>query len=473
MNFLQTSKDKDAVKQILPYILAVSIFMEMLDSTILNTALPQMAKDLGESALHMQMAIISYVLALALLIPISGYIADKFGTKKVFITALFTFSLGSLFCALSTDLTQLIISRVIQGFGGSIMNPVGRLVLIRAFPRAEFVKAMNYAVVPGLLGPIIGPLAGGYFVDYFSWHYIFLINIPIGIIAMLLTARYMPNFKDSNAKIDLRGFIIFGTASIIISIALELTGKTNGFYIVGILLLGILMLYFYYLHAKNYEKPLFSLKLFQVRTFRIGIVGNLACRLGIASVPLLVPIMIQIAYGASAIVSGWVVAPMAIMLLIGKYAVMEILDRFGYRKVLIFNTIIIGLLIISLGLPTETMSVYWFIPTMFLLGFFNSIQFTAMNSIAIAGLRPIQVSSGNSLVAVNQQLAISFGVALGFSILRFIDNSSWLTHNSEHLSFRYTFWIMGMLTILSSFVFTKLHPRDGDNLRSAIPIKSK
>ncbi len=208
------------IRKYLPFILATAIFMQMLDSTILNTSLPSIAKDLNESALDMQNAIISYVLTLALFMPVSGFLADKFGTRKIFVFALILFSIGSLFCAMSQNLTQIVISRVVQGMGGSLMTPVGRLALMRTFQKDELVKAMNYAIIPALIGPVLGPLVGGYLVDYLSWHWIFLINIPIGIIGIFLGLKFMPDYTSPDYHFDLKGFLIFAAASLFLSISL-------------------------------------------------------------------------------------------------------------------------------------------------------------------------------------------------------------------------------------------------------------
>ena len=404
-------------KKVLPLILAISIFMQMLDSTILNTSLPAIARDLQESPLEMQNAIISYVLTLALFMPVSGFLADKFGTRKIFIFSLVVFSLGSLFCALSQNLTHLVISRVIQGIGGSLMTPVGRLALIKTFDKNEIVRAMNFAIIPALIGPVLGPLVGGYMVDYFSWHWIFLINIPIGLIGIFLSLKYMPEYISETITFDLKGFLIFASASLLISIALESFGTAKNITpVLLIFILGFLLIYYYYRHAKKTASPIFPLDLFQVRTFRVGILGNMATRLGISSIPLLLPLMVQIAYGETAVVSGWIVAPMALTAMFGKSFVIRVLNYFGYRKTLMTNTFIIGFLICCLGIPGMNTSIWWFTPIIAVLGFFNSIQFTSMNTISIADLRNDHTSSGNSLLAVNQQLAIGFGIAFGLII---------------------------------------------------------
>ncbi|WP_404986984.1 MFS transporter [Chryseobacterium sp. M5] len=458
---------RQTVKKVLPLILATAIFMQMLDSTILNTSLPSIARDLNESPLNMQNAIISYVLTLAVFMPASGFLADRFGTRRVFIFALVLFSLGSVFCALSQNLTHLVISRVIQGVGGSLMTPVGKLALIKTFNRNELLKAMNFAIVPALIGPVLGPLVGGYMVDYLSWHWIFLINIPIGVLGIVLGLKYMPNYNSRETDFDLKGFMIFAAASLLLSVSLELFGDMQNITpVLLVFILGFLFLYYYYKHAKRGNNPIFPLSLFQVRTFRVGIIGNLATRLGISSVPLLLPLMIQIAYGQSAVTSGWIIAPMALTAMFGKSSVIKILNKFGYRRTLMVNTFIIGVLICCLAIPDIHTSIFWFVPVIAILGFFNSIQFTSMNTISIADLRNFQTSSGNSLISVNQQLAIGFGIAFGLIVFKIYENSPELIKHETHNAFRYTFLTVGILTILSSLVFRRLHTFDGRNMKS-------
>lgn len=462
----EANTPQTSVKKILPLILATAIFMQMLDSTILNTSLPAIAKDLNESPLNMQNAIISYVLTLAVFMPASGFLADRFGTKKVFIFSLILFSLGSLFCSMSQNLTHLVISRVIQGVGGSLMTPVGKLALIKTFDKNELLKAMNFAIIPALIGPVLGPLVGGYMVDYLSWHWIFLINIPIGLLGILLGLKFMPDYKSDDVDFDLKGFLIFAAASLLLSVSLELFGDIQNITpVLLVFIMGFLFLYYYYKHAKRGGNPIFPLNLFQVRTFRVGIVGNLATRLGISSVPLLLPLMIQIAYKQAAVTSGWIIAPMALTAIFGKSYVIKILDRYGYRQTLMINTFIIGTLICLLAIPDIHTSLYWFVPIIAILGFFNSIQFTSMNTISIANLRNFQTSSGNSLLSVNQQLAIGFGIAFGLIVLKLYENTD-LIKGEIHNAFRLTFLTVGILTILSGFVFRRLHISDGKNMKS-------
>lgn len=458
---------EEGVKKNLPIVLSISIFMQMLDSTILNTSLPTIAKDLGESSLNMQNAIIAYVLTLALFMPVSGFLADKYGTRNVFIFALILFALGSLLCGFSQNITQLVVSRIVQGVGGSLMTPVAKLALIKTFPKNELVKAMNYAIVPALIGPILGPLVGGYLVEYLSWHWIFLINMPISVVGLIMSIKYLPNYKSKVLDFDFKGFMIFAGASLLLSVAVELfTESYNITPVLSMLILGFVLLFFYFKHSHSDDNPIFPYSLFQVRTFRLGVLGNLATRLGISSISLLVPLMIQIAYGKSAVVSGWLIAPMALTAIVGKQFVIPILNRYGYRKTLMVNTAVIGLILCLFAIPDISTPIIWFLPIVALLGFFNSIQFTSMNSISIADLRTFQNSSGNSLISVNQQLAIGFGISYGLLVLRVFENTPSITNNNLHEAFRWTFLVMGITTIISGFLFRRLHVSDGKNLRA-------
>lgn len=455
------------VKNNLPIVLSIAIFMQMLDSTILNTSLPAIARDFGEPSLSMQNAIIAYVLTLAVFMPVSGFLADRYGTRRVFNFAIILFAAGSLFCAFSTNLTELVIARVIQGIGGSMMTPVAKLALIKTFPKNELVKAMNFAIVPALIGPILGPLVGGYMVDYLSWHWIFLINVPISLVGLAMSVKYLPDHRSPTIDFDFKGFLIFAGASLLLSIAVELfTESHNVTPVLLLFVVGFILVFFYFKHSHTDNNPIFPFSLFQVRTFRLGILGNLATRLGISSIGLLVPLMIQVAYGKSAVVSGWLIAPMALTAIFGKSFVISILNRFGYRTTLMANTAIIGAIICLFAIPGENTPIIWFLPIVALLGFFNSIQFTSMNTISIADLREYQNSSGNSLISVNQQLAIGFGISFGLIVLRSFESA--LNEGSIHTAFRYTFLVMGLTTILSGLLFRRLHVSDGKNLRTGV-----
>ncbi|WP_019672486.1 DHA2 family efflux MFS transporter permease subunit [Psychrobacter lutiphocae] len=443
----------------LPYVMAVALFMQILDASILNTALPRMAIALGESPLKMQWAVISYALTLAIFIPISGYLADKFGTRRVFFSSLIIFSIGSLFCALSPTLNVLVASRVLQGIGGAMMTPVARLILFKSFPRNQLLTVMNYAVIPALIAPLIGPLIGGYIVEYASWEWIFLINIPMGALGLAIAMKFVPDLSENVAKFDWAGFALFAAAAALLTLAVEMVSRPEST-IVGVVFigLGIALLFGYFAHAKHKLAPLFPLSLFSVRTFRVGIVGNLFTRLGISGVPYLMPLLLQVAFHYTPSQAGWLLMPIAAGSMLVKPWVSPIIRKFSYRKVLLFNTTLLGILIIMLGQLDAKMPWYFIAPVLFLMGGCNSLQFSAMNTITIGDLKGTQTSSGNSLMAVNQQLAMSFGLAFGATVLVIFSER----FNFEvATAFTSTFWVMGVLTILSGFYFLRLNTDDG------------
>ena len=452
-------------KRHIPWILATAVFMQMLDATILNTALPSIAADLGVSPLNMQMAVISYALTLALVMPLSGALADRFGTQKVFLCAVSLFGIGSFLCATADSLSALVLFRVIQGVGGAMMTPVARLTLMRAFDKEQWLNIITTSMMPALLGPVLGPLLGGYLTVLASWHWIFLINLPIVVLGLWFGVRNFPNFTGNQEKIDISGYFLFAFAAFALTLGLDLVGQGGGWRLFVLLsCLGILSLYAYVKHAQKQKNALFSLELLRVRTFRVGLFGNLFSRIGISSIPLLLPLLFQVAFLYSPEVSGWMLAPMAITSMFAKSVITTVIRRFGYRKVLLTNTVLIGLVMMSFALPLQEIHPVLFIPILLLLGVLNSIQFSAMNTIALADLQETQNSSGNSLISVNQQLSISFGLAAGASLLRWISQQDWLIHGNIHNAFRLTFIILGTVTILSSQVFRLLHQKDGDNL---------
>ncbi|CAM8022369.1 Major facilitator superfamily protein [Atlantibacter hermannii] len=278
----------------LPWIAAMAFFMQALDATILNTALPAIAQSLNRSPLAMQSAIISYTLTVAMLIPVSGWLADRFGTRRVFMIAVMLFTMGSLACAVSQNLGQLVLFRVVQGVGGAMMMPVARLALLRAYPRSELLPVLNFVTMPGLVGPVLGPVLGGVLVTWASWHWIFLINIPIGIAGLLYARKYMPNFTTPRRGFDMGGFLLFGISLVLFSSGMELFGeKIVETWIAGIVIAsGLMLLLAYIAHARRHPNPIIALPMFKTRTFSIGIAGNIASRLGTGCVPFLMPLML-------------------------------------------------------------------------------------------------------------------------------------------------------------------------------------
>ncbi|RNN73232.1 DHA2 family efflux MFS transporter permease subunit [Klebsiella pneumoniae] len=456
----------------LPWIAAMAFFMQALDATILNTALPAIAHSLNRSPLAMQSAIISYTLTVAMLIPVSGWLADRFGTRRVFIIAVSLFTLGSLACALSSSLTELVIFRVIQGIGGAMMMPVARLALLRAYPRSELLPVLNFVTMPGLVGPILGPVLGGVFVTWASWHWIFLINIPIGVIGILYARKYMPNFTTPRRRFDIGGFLLFGLSLVLFSSGIELFGEkiVATWQALAVIAVSLLLLVAYVRHARRHPTPLISLSLFKTHTFSVGIAGNLATRLGTGCVPFLMPLMLQVGFGYPAIIAGCMIAPTAIGSIIAKSTVTQVLRWFGYRKTLVGITVFIGLMIAQFSLQSPEMPLWmlllplWMLLLpLFVLGMAMSTQFTAMNTITLADLTDDNASSGNSLLAVTQQLSISLGVAISAAVLRFYEG---FDNASTVQQFHYTFITMGVITIISALMFMLLRAKDGRNLIS-------
>lgn len=448
----------------LPWIAAMAFFMQALDATILNTALPAIAHSLDRSPLAMQSAVISYTLTVAMLIPVSGWLADRFGTRKVFIIAVTLFTLGSLACALSGTLTMLVVFRVVQGIGGAMMMPVARLALLRAYPRSELLPVLNFVTMPGLIGPVLGPMLGGVLVTYATWHWIFLINIPMGILGIIYARKYMPDFTTPKRRFDLLGFMLFGLGLVLLSSGIELFGEKIVAASIALMVTagGILLLLLYIVHARRHPTPLIPLPMFKTRTFSVGILGNIASRLGTGCIPFLMPLMLQVGFGYSAILAGCMMAPTAVGSLLAKSTVTQVLRWFGYRKTLVWISVIIGVLIASFALQTPAMGLVILLLPLFILGMAMSTQFTAMNTITLADLNDSNASSGNSMLAVTQQLAISFGVAVSAAVLRFYENFDGTTVQHFHA----TFLTMGVVTVFSGLVFMLLKPGDGRHLIS-------
>lgn len=448
----------------LPWIAAMAFFMQALDATILNTALPAIAQSLNRSPLAMQSAVISYTLTVALLIPVSGWLADRFGTRKVFIVAVSLFTLGSLACALSGSLTSLVVFRIVQGVGGAMMMPVARLALLRAYPRSELLPVLNFVTMPGLIGPVLGPMLGGLLVTYATWHWIFLINIPMGIAGIVYARKYMPDFTTPKRRFDLLGFLLFGIGLVLLSSGIELFGEKIVATTIALAVTsgGILLLLLYIVHARRHPTPLIPLPMFKTRTFSVGILGNIASRLGTGCIPFLMPLMLQVGFGYSAILAGCMMAPTAVGSIMAKSTVTQVLRWFGYRSTLVWISVIIGVLIASFSLQTPAMSLAILMLPLFILGMAMSTQFTAMNTITLADLNDANASSGNSMLAVTQQLAISFGVAVSAAVLRFYENFDGTTVQHFHA----TFLTMGIVTVISGLVFMMLKPGDGRHLIS-------
>jgi EmrB/QacA subfamily drug resistance transporter len=456
------------VKRILPWLVAVAFFMESLDTTILNTALPSMATALHVVPLSMKSVLTSYTLSLAVFIPVSGWVADRFGTRVVFSSAIGIFTLGSLLCGLSSNLHVLVGCRILQGCGGAMMVPVGRLTMVHAFAKSELVRAMSFVAIPALIGPMVGPLAGGLIVGLFHWRVIFFVNVPIGLLGLFLVYRHLPDFRaEQTARLDWVGLVLFGSGVGLLSYVLEIFGThtLSGEEVCALLALATALLLIYVWHATRASHPLLRLALFRIRTLRVAVSGSFVTRLGIGGMPFLLPLLYQVGLGYSPIESGLLILPQSIAAISLKTTMPRILARLGYRRVLLANTILLGLLIglfATVGLRTPAFVICLQALTF---GFLSSLQFTSMNTLVYADVGEADASMASTIASTMQQMSMSFGVASASLITalfipdRFRSDPPQMIHGI-HLAFL----VLGGLTVVSAGVFRELRTEDGDSI---------
>jgi len=454
-------------KRVLPWLIAVAFFMESLDTTILNTAVPTIAAALHVAPLSMKSVLASYTLSLAVFIPISGWMADRFGTRRVFASAIGIFTLGSFLCGMSSNIHALVACRILQGVGGSMMVPVGRLTLVRTFAKSELVRAMSFVSIPALIAPMLGPIAGGLIVGYLHWRVIFFVNIPIGLIGLLLVYRHLPDYREHTNPLDVTGLILFGSGVALLSYVLEVFGEhtLNAREILGLLVLSILLLAGYGFHAIKAAHPLLQLTLFRIRTFRAAVVGSFVTRLGIGGIPFLFPLLYQVGLGFTPIQSGLLMIPQAIAAMSLKPAMPRILARFGYRAVLVSNTLLMGLQTLLFATIGKGTPVWLIVIEVFFFGFYTSLQYTSMNTLVYADLTEEQESSASSIASTAQQMAISFGVASASLVTVFFLPDR---HSSNPAQFIHgihrAFFVLGGMTLLSTIVFYQLKKGDGETV---------
>jgi EmrB/QacA subfamily drug resistance transporter len=455
-------------KKLLPWLVAVAFLLEQLDTTILNTAVPAIAHALAVSVLNMKAVLASYTLALAVFIPISGWMADRFGTRRVFASAIGLFTLGSLLCGLSTNIHLLVFCRVLQGFGGAMMVPVGRLTLVRAFDKSELIQTMSFVTIPALVGPMLGPLAGGLIIRYLHWRDIFFVNIPIGIAGLVLVYLHLPDYREQTRRpLDFVGLILFGSGIALLSYVLEVFGEhmLSPVEIVALLAISVALIAAYGVHGTHQQFPLLNLNLFRIRTFRAAAAGSFFTRLGIGGVPFLLPLLYQVGLGFSPVQSGLLIMPQALASLTVKLMIGRLLNRIGYRGVLISNTIIIGCLLLlfsTIGLHT---SVWEILLLAFCYGGFTSVQYTSMNTLVYADIPDDLASSASTIASTVQQMSMSFGIAIaGLATAVFLPASARSNAPVFMHGIHLAFIALGAFTALSSIVFSRLQSSDGENV---------
>ncbi len=451
----------------IPWIIAFSLFIETLDATILNIAIPQISFAFGASPIVLKIAITVYLLSLSIFIPISGWLADKYGICTIFSIAIFIFIFGSMLCATSENVSTLAIARFIQGAGGAMMMPVGRLILLRLFPKKEFVKVINYVSIPAVAGFALGPVIGGLIVTYMSWRWIFYLNIPIGIIGIFLSQVFIQNIKASCIrKFDGVGFFLFGIGLSTLSISFEIAGDMGKFNDTSIMLtfISVLSFFLYVIYATNIKQPVLNLKILAVRTFRLGLLGNLFSRIGMGGVPYLLPLIFQISLGMTAIKSGILFLPMAAGLLIMKIFGKKIIKKLGFKQVLVGNAILSSTATFLLAFIYRGLPIYCLILILFFYGTCTSLQLTTMNAINYVDISDEHASSATSMAAAIQQAAWGIGVAIAALFLAFFSHYFNLTQEFMIKAFSYTFISLGLICLMAVLIFIRLNSDDGKNV---------
>lgn len=449
--------------RIVPLILAVALFMENMDSTVISTSLPAIAIDIGTSPIALKLALTAYLVSLAIFIPISGWMADKYGAKTVFRAAIVVFMLGSVACAASNSLTAFVLARFFQGMGGAMMTPVARLVLVRSTAKSELVSAMAWLTIPALVGPIVGPPVGGFITTYFSWHWIFLINIPIGIIGIAMATRFLPATPPApTPPLDVVGLVLSGLGASGIVFGLSVVSLPALPPVVGVVTVavGLVAVVCYLLHARRAKHPLLALNLFQSQTFRASVVGGSIFRIGIGAVPFLLPLMLQLGFGYSPFKSGLITFVTALGALGMKFATTWIFRTFGFRRVLIAGSVVAAATMAVQGLFTPQTPVWLMMLVIFAGGFIRSMFFTGTNAFSFADIAPEDTSKATPIVAVAQQLSIALGVALAGSLL---EVQTMVSGAPPALSdFHNAFFVVGAVSACAAFAFVGLAPDAGN-----------
>jgi EmrB/QacA subfamily drug resistance transporter len=446
-------------KRTLLWLVAFSFFMQMLDSTIVNTATPSIARGMDIAPLALKTALTSYTLSLAVFIPISAWLADRFGTRRVFWLAILIFTLGSLACGLAQSLWMLVAARIAQGFGGAMMMPVGRLALVRAFDKSEFVNAMSIATIPGLIGPTIGPLLGGFFSTYFSWRMIFFVNIPFGIVGLLLARRYMPDYRGPrHVPLDLAGFALFALGVGGLSWALDQVTDANYTIAAPAALVAAVMLALYVRRSFRVAAPIVDLGMLRIASFRIAFNGGFVTRLGVGGMFFLLTLLFQIGFGYSAVMAGLLQVPQALAMILMRFFASKIIGRQGYRRVLMLNTALAGILVMSFATIAATTPLWLICIQVFVYGFVMSLQYTAMNTLGFVDLTPAQASMGSSMTSTVQNLSMSFGIAFASLLMAiFLHGNNQAVAGSAYIdAFRATVIVLGAITLLSAAMFARL-----------------
>ena len=452
--------------RLVPLIVAVALLMENLDASVLSTALPDIARDFGSDPIHLKLVLTTYLLALAVFIPASGWVADKVGARVVFRWAIVVFAAGSIACGLSHSLIDLVLARLLQGMGGAMMVPVGRLILLRAVPREGLVEALAWLTVPALIGPVLGPPLGGYITTYWNWRWIFWINIPLAVLGVVLVTWLIPNIREDKVRpFDGVGFLLIGPglAAFLTGVTLAGLALATPLQVTAITGAGLALILAYIGHAGRVTNPIIDLSLLRLPSFRIAATGGLLFRMAVGALPFLLPLMLQLGFGMTAFQSGSLTFVSGMGAMIMKFAAQPLLRRFGFRGVLTGNALIAAVLLAGPGAFTPATPLALMIAVLFVGGLSRSLQFTALNAIAYAEVKPERLSQATSFLAVLQQLSGSLGITLAAMTLE-LTGALRGTSATDIGNFPVVFGVVTVLTVAAALVFMRLSKLAGADL---------
>ncbi|MDH7790844.1 MFS transporter [Ochrobactrum sp. AN78] len=462
------------MNRIVPLVLAIALFMEQMDSNVISTSLPAIAADIGTSPIALKLALTAYLVSLAVFIPVSGWMADRFGAKNVFRAAIAIFVVGSLACAASNSLAAFVVARFLQGMGGAMMTPVGRLVLIRSTPRSELVSAMAWLTIPAMVGPLVGPPVGGFITTFFSWHWIFLINVPIGVIGIWFATRFLPDNDERIIKpLDWPGFFLSGIAMSGVVFGLSVVSLPALPPMIGVVTVavGLICSVLYILHARRVSDPLLNLKLFDNQVFRSAVFGGSVFRLGIGAIPFLLPLMFQLGFGMTPFQSGMMTFVSAIGAISMKFGAKRVFSLFGFRRTLMYGSLISAAFIAANGLFFPETPYGFIIGFLLIGGFFRSMFFTGVNALAFAEIPDAKTSQATPITAVAQQVSIALGVAMAGGILEI--STAVRGAPLQLADFHIGFFVVAAVSATAFFWFAKLAPDAGRELSGPAILKSK
>jgi EmrB/QacA subfamily drug resistance transporter len=456
---------------VVPLVVATALFMENTDSTILATALPTIARDLGLDPISLKLAVTSYLVSLAVFIPVSGWVADRVGARTTFRVALAIFMAASIGCAFSGSLGQFVFWRAVQGVGGAMMVPVGRMVVIRTVPKSELVRALSFIAMPALIGPMLGPPLGGLIVTYADWRWIFFVNIPIGLLGIVLGTLFIPDIKEETPPLDVRGFLLsaLGLGGLILGTAMSGRRIAPPEAVIACMLAGALCLAAYVQHALKVPRPLLDLRLLRFKTFEAGILGGTFFRFGVGASAFLLPLMLQLAFGLDALSSGLITFAGALGALAVKPLAKGFLFKYGFRQLLIVNGFAASLVLMGYGLFTAATPHMLMIAALLVGGFSRSLQFTSLSAITYADLESRQIGAATAMASVAQQVSVSLGVATGAMVLEISEWAGGREHPAT-ADFAAAFVIVGLVSAVCSVLMLRLPATAGDEISGrAIP----